>query len=517
MKSQRFAIIDIGSNSVRLVINAISKNGCYKELYNFKTVARLSAHIDTTGRLTEEGIFVITETLQRFKKVILYHRVQEVLAVATAAIRKASNQKDVIEHVYREIGFNIRVLSEYEEAYYGYLAVINSTTLEHGITIDIGGGSTEITLFEDRELKHFHSFPFGAITLQNEFIEGEQPTNTELDNLKQYILTQFSTLPWLKMDYTYPVVGIGGSARNLSLIHQRKIDYPLAGLHQYEIPTEQLQLVNDELQKLTLEQRQNVDGLSKDRADIIIPASQVITSLLNFVGTNTFILSRKGLRDGLFYESVLKPMETDRFPNVIEESFYQLSHNYDVQLADVNHLSLLASQLYSELKSACRVEHSEEEALHLLKSSARVLYIGEYINNEASSQTTFYLLTNMTIEGLTHQERLAIALISSFKSKKQLNQYAGPFKRILKKKQLKLYEFLGAIMKFAYCLDYTRRKAVTEIGKVEQTEEQWVIPLSFQEEYHFEAMQVNKHKKHLERAIRHPIEVTYQSNATFTT
>ncbi|WP_100406783.1 exopolyphosphatase [Bacillus solitudinis] len=510
MNQKRFAIIDIGSNSVRLVINFIDSNGCYKELYNFKTVARLSSHINNQGQLTPKGRDIIVETLHRFKHVITYHRVRDVMAVATAAFRKASNQKEILEHIKRKVGFSIRVLSEKEEAFYGYLAIVNSMSIKNGITVDIGGGSTEITLFKNRELLHYHSFPFGAITLQNQFIQGEQPTEEEMMMLEKFIIGEIRTLSWLTSHEEYPVIGIGGSARNLSLIHQRKLDYPLAGMHQYEIPTADLKEINEQLKVSSFEERQNIDGLSKDRADIIIPASQVITSLTELVGTNSFIMSRKGLRDGLFYEKLLQPMETNRFPNVVEESFYQLSHNYEVSLSQVNHISLLASQLYEQFKSACRIEHSPEEAKHLLKSSARVLYIGEFINNEASSQNTFYLLTNMTIEGISHEERLAIAFISSFRSKNQLQQNALPFSKLLKKKQLKFYEFLGAIMKIAYSLDYSRRKVISGIGQAKQCGDEWIIPFYVQEDSHFEELQTLRHKKHLEKAIKCPIQFSFK-------
>jgi exopolyphosphatase/guanosine-5'-triphosphate,3'-diphosphate pyrophosphatase len=503
------AIIDMGSNSIRLVINKIDANGCYNEIHNYKTVARLSAHITPEGNLSNNGIKIILETLNRFKDVILFNKVQKVTVIATAAMRKAKNQNQIVQFVKDKIGFDIRVLSEYEEAFYGYLAVVNSTNIKNGYTIDIGGGSTEVTLFENRKLKHYHSFPFGAITLQQQFFGDKQYNSTNLEVLKNYIKKKLHTLPWLKNNSSYPVIGIGGSARNLSLIHQRKTDYPIPIIHQYEFKTEELIEQNDILQHSTIEERLMMDGLSKDRADIIIPASEVISSFVTHVKAKTFMMSRKGLRDGVFYEELLKNMETTRFPNVAEESFHQLSHNYEVNIKHVNHVSSLAIQLYNELSSFCPVEHLAENARTLLNQSARVLYIGEYINSDASSQNTFYLLTNMTIEGLSHREQLAIAFISSFKSKTQLLKYAKPFNQILEKKDLKYYEFLGSIMKLAYSLDRTRRKAILEIGHVEKTEDELTIPFYHQEEAFFENMQASKNKKHVERAVKHPIEFRY--------
>lgn len=509
MIEKQFAIIDVGSNSIRLVINHIDRNGCYKELYNYKTVARLSAHIDNTGDLTSEGIMVIFSTLARFKEIIVFHHVKKVTVVATAAMRRANNRDHVVKLVSARLGFSIRILSEYEEAFYGYLAVVNSTNLETGFTVDIGGGSTEVTFFKNRELLYAHSFPFGAVTLQQQFVKGQHPTESEMKTIKEVVLSQLKTVPWLQGNEACPVIGIGGSARNLSLIHQRQAQYPLAGLHQYEFSQADLHRLNQMLQQSTYQERLTMDGLSKDRADIIIPAAEVISSIVQHVKAETFVMSRKGLRDGIFYKELLRPMKTVRFPNVAEESFYQLSHSYEVNLDHANHISYLATRLYQELSATCPVDHDFKEALQLLKYSARVLYIGEYINSEASSENTFYLLTNMTIEGLSHQERLAIAFISSFKSKSQMMQYAKPFKDMIHKKQLKLYEFLGAIMKLAYCLDRTRRKTIVGIGHIDTEIDELIIALYFQEDAHFEAVQAGKHKKHLERVTGQPITFHY--------
>ncbi|MFC0473501.1 exopolyphosphatase [Halalkalibacter kiskunsagensis] len=509
MVENQVAIIDMGSNSIRLVINKIDFKGCYNEIHNYKTVARLSSHITKKGNLSDDGIAIILETLNRFKDVILFHNVKKLTVVATAAMRKAKNQNQIVQLVKDKIDFDIRVLSEYEEAFYGYLAVVNSTNVENGYTVDIGGGSTEVTLFENRELKHYHSFPFGAITLQEQFFGDKQPTSTTLKALKSYINEQLHTLPWLKSNLEYPVIGIGGSARNLSLIHQRQTEYPLPAIHQYEISRNEMIKLNDMLQQSTFEERLLLDGLSKERADIIIPAAEVISSLVSHVNGDAFMMSRKGLRDGVFYEELLKKMETTHFPNVVEESFHRLSHNYEVNIEHVNHVSSLAIQLYNELSSFCPVDHTSENAWTLLNQSARVLYIGEYINNDASSQNTFYLLTNMTIEGLSHRDQLAVAFISSFKSKAQLLKYAEPFLQMVQKKDLKFYEFLGSIMKLAYSLDRTRRKAIHKVGPIEKTEDELTLSFYYQEETFFENMQATKNKKHIERAVKHPIHFRY--------
>ncbi|WP_100372420.1 exopolyphosphatase [Bacillus sp. FJAT-45037] len=510
MNKQRFAIIDIGSNSIRLVITELDSKGSYKELHNVKKVARLSSHINDKGELTEKGVNLLLEILVRFRDMMNFHQVGHIATVGTAALRQSTNQKEVITIVNDVLGIQIRVLSDYEEAYYGYLAVINSTSIENGFTIDIGGGSTEVTYFKNRELKHYHSFPFGAVTLQASFIQGKEATEKELKTMKDYIIKQFNEIAWLKSVPKEHVIGIGGSARNLALIHKNKVHYPLGGLHQYELTQAELHHVVKDLIGTPMEDRSSIEGLSKDREDIIIPAGVVISSFVDYVGSDRFILSRRGLRDGLLFEEMLRPMDTNKFPIVVEESFHQLSLDYGVDLDHVKDVTKLAMKLYSEFKHQAPDDLSKQDAMNLLRYSAKTLYIGEFINKESSSEHTFYLVAHMTIDGLSHKERLAVAFISSFKSKSQMMQLAKAYKDLLSKKELKQYEFLGSIMKLAYCLTRTKRYTVKKIGKGSQSEDSCTVPIYYQNDCSFEKVYANKHKKHLERVTQLSINLDFK-------
>ncbi len=507
MKSQNIALIDIGSNSIRLVIFCLDENSYYKEVQNLKVVARLSNHIDEEGNLNNKGISVLLQTLQQFQEITRTYELSTIKCVATAAIRQANNQTEILKQVKETTDFTIRVLSEYEEAFFGYLAVINTTFLNDGITIDIGGGSTEITLFKERKMLYYHSFPFGAITLKKEFIHNEIPSKEEITNLKTFLKNQFQSLPWLNQN-DIPVVGIGGSARNLSLIQQRKTSYPLSGLHQYEIECNDIREITNQLGKLSLKQRQLVEGLSKDRADIIIPAAEAISTLMEVTNAKRFIMSKKGLRDGLFYDELFQQLNITFFPNVAEESFYQLTQEYRININHVKYLSKLATQLFHEIKDHFKPELQEED-LRLLHLSCRVLYLGEFISHEASSQHTFYLLMNLSIDGLTHYERLKLALIASFKSKGTLLTYITSFQNWFSKAEFEKIEMLGAILKFSYSLNSTKRELFSTIKLSSVNKDQIKIILSYKGMAYFEEIQAQKYKKHLERIIKKQIKLQF--------
>src|SRR5699024_8740607 len=144
-------------------------------------------------------------------------------------------------------------------------------------------------------------------------------TKNELKQLREYLAKQFNKLTWLR-DKEVSLIGIGGSARNLVQIDQNVKEYPLAGLHQYQMFDTDIKRVSNYLTSLKPEKLQKVEGLSKDRADIIIPAIEVFHSLYQIIQADSFVLSRKGLRDGVFYEQLSKEFGSILFPNVLEDS-----------------------------------------------------------------------------------------------------------------------------------------------------------------------------------------------------
>ncbi|MEF3331033.1 exopolyphosphatase [Oceanobacillus oncorhynchi] len=505
MKKQHYAIIDIGSNTMRLVIYEKTKGNRLKEIENVKASSRLRTFLEEDNTLNQAGIDRLIDTLKSFQEVLDTYTLQDTICAATAAVRQAENKKEIETQIVERTGLNIRIVSEQEEAYYGYLAVIHSTSLTEGVTVDIGGGSTEVTYFEGRELKESHSFPFGALTLKD-FFHKSIPTTEELSKLRHYLKDQFATLPWLA-DKEVKLVAIGGSARNLAQVHQNLESYPLAGLHEYQMFQKDIMEVSNHLTSLKPAKLAKVEGLSKDRADIIIPAIEVFHCLYQTVQAESLILSRKGLRDGVLYEHLAKQFDSSLFPNVLEESIQELVNDYDLDRKHISHVQKLTEQIFDFCKENGLI-HLDKQDRQLLKMASFLFNLGEYIDSESSPQHTFYLLANRTIDGLEHRERLKLALVASFKNKTVFKQFIQPYKSwFLKEERQKLLD-LGSLLKFTYCLDATKRQIVE---KVEFTSKKKTLIIriytkgnAMPEEY-----QAEKQKKHLEKAIGKEVDLEF--------
>ena len=197
---QRIAIIDIGSNSARLVISHIYKNGAYNMVYNQKEALRLSQKVDGQNLLTEEAFTSTIDTMRSFAHMCKIYQADKTIAVATAAIRNASNGGELVAKVAELTGIQLHIISGNTEAYISYLGVINTLDVKKGIIFDLGGGSTELILFKNRKILESVSLPLGAVNTTGMFnIRNEMPSNVYND-LNAFIMSRLSQYPWLKQN-----------------------------------------------------------------------------------------------------------------------------------------------------------------------------------------------------------------------------------------------------------------------------------------------------------------------------
>lgn len=507
MKELKTAIIDIGSNTIRLVMYKYDKNEGLHEFGNIKTVARLRTHLLPNGEMAEEGIRLLSETLASFKQILNDYDVTDIQAAATAAIRQATNNEEIVERMKAETGIEIDILSEEEEAYFGFLAVVNSMDTNSAVTIDIGGGSTEITLFINKKLQKTYSFPFGTVSLKQRFVNGSIINKDERKALQAYVKERFDKLAWIRQ-INLPIIAIGGSARNVAQVHQQQIEYPISGVHQYRMHKDDLDDLKRELGIMSFEQLKQLDGLSSDRADTIVIALEVFTSLMDVVDTKSFQLSKKGLREGLIINHVLQgdAKGFDKY-NVFEENARRFAFEYGRSEEEVNTLTILSEQLYRE---CCRLAlfTFDEEHLQLIQKAAKVFAIGEYIELDSASQHTFYLLANQSIAGMNHTNRVKLALLASYKNKEYFRRFSMPFLSWFTREELKELRDFGALLKFVYALNVSKRNVVKQLS-LQMNDDAVHMYIFVRDSAVAEIYEAERTKKHLERMLKRVVQIHF--------
>jgi exopolyphosphatase / guanosine-5'-triphosphate,3'-diphosphate pyrophosphatase len=506
--TNKSAIVDIGSNTIRLVIYEHYQDGGYKEIENVKAPARLRTYLEGDMKLSKEGVTKLNDILRSFSDILVYHGISKARCVATATIRQAQNRKEILLEVQKETGMDIEILSEEQEAFYGFLAVVSTTPADTALTIDIGGGSTEITYFEGRRLVESHSYPFGVVSLKEQFIHGDSITEEERTRLIQFLLNEFSKLPWLK-NKKVPVIGVGGSARNVAQIEQQQRNYEIAGVHQYVLSGDAIASIRDQLFPLEYKEIERVEGLSKDRADIILPALEVFHQLLRYTEAPYFMISRKGLREGLIIEKARGAGENEMTKDsVIRLSIKELCHEFGINDSHSRQMVLMATEAGKRLADLGYWKLTQSD-LHLLQYSAALYYLGEYIDSESTSQHTFYILANRSVNGFFHKERVMLASIASFKNKTALKQYLEPFAKWFTKEEMKQIREMGALLKFVYSLNATKRNIVQSVD-VKREDESLSISVNCKGDYFAEQYQAEKQKRHLEKALKSELKLDFK-------
>ncbi|MBL0387583.1 exopolyphosphatase [Tumebacillus sp. ITR2] len=451
MNITQLAIIDLGSNSARLVLYEQDQQGMLFEADNVKQVLRLSSHITQDGVLDDEGVQLTLDCLRRFKDICDGRGVTEIVGVATAAMRQAKNGPELCEAIERETGISIRILSGPEEAHYGYLAVVNTMNLRDAFTVDIGGGSTEVTWVEDRVCVHKISFPFGAVSLTQRFLKGDLPTPEELKNLEQFLREQFASAPWLtKRLRPVPLIAMGGAARNVGNMHQKKRNYSFQSLHHYTLNSADIADSYQTLVKTPLDKRKKIKGLSKDRGDIIVAGVVVFSVLLQVTGSEHFVISTKGLRDGLMFERILQGQNDNVLEDVSLYSARQWMKRDRVNSVRAEQVSRLAVSMFDQLQDLGLLQ-ADAGQRRLLQISGLLQDIGLSINTYDAAQHTFYLLTNVLLYGLTHHQRLVTGMLASYKTDKKLEKQFSQHKDMITPAELpaiKRLAQLGLLARF---------------------------------------------------------------------
>src|ERR687887_1161092 len=258
----RVAVIDLGSNSFRLVVFT-AQDGWWKRTDEIYEAVRIGEGLGATGELGEPGMARAQATIEVFAHFCAASGLtaDEIDAVATSAIRDASNSPEFLERAQQASGLRVRVLSTEEEARYGYLAAVNSTTLGDGVMLDIGGGSMQLVHVVGRHARELDSWPLGAVRVSERFLPGDGTAKPkQVRELVGYVTGNLDRAPWLERSGAR-LVGIGGTVRNLAAAAQRDLEVPEAGVQGYIITRKELDRLVEELAKRTPAERAKFPGI----------------------------------------------------------------------------------------------------------------------------------------------------------------------------------------------------------------------------------------------------------------
>lgn len=289
-----FAVIDLGSNSVRMSINCLEENGSYKVLEKVRATVRLGEGMSRDNFLKEDAMIRVIDKIEDFCNLAREYKCMSIAAIATAALRKAANKKLFIDRVKERTGIEFEVISGEQEAYYSYLAVRETVGIKDGVIFDTGGGSTEITLVRNGEVIHSISLPLGAVVLT------EQMHNRSTMQLYKLVSSYIGGIEWLDECESLPLYGIGGSARAMAMLYKKKMLKPdeLDGI---KIPYSEVAKIYQTLFNTPLQKRKDLKGMDVSRADILLAGLTPVKVLMDMTGSRQVYVCASGVKEGVFF------------------------------------------------------------------------------------------------------------------------------------------------------------------------------------------------------------------------
>ena len=457
------AVIDLGSNSWRLVLYTYEPGDWWKLTDELHETVRLGAGMGDDNCLQEEAMARGLETLSVFARFAKASRLarRDVQAVATSAIRAAANQREFLHRAAAAAPeLPVEVLSGEDEARLGYLAAVNSTTLREGAVLEIGGGSLQLIEVNRRRAGDMRSFELGAVRLTERFLSDSGPASkADLRRLRKYVTKQLCELRWLE-GRGQRLVGIGGAVRNLASAAALADGQPDIGVQGFVLTRETLSELVSELVGLSPAERGQLPGIKPGRGDIVLAAAATIETVVDLAGVEGIEATEAGLREGVFFERVLLAGHEPLFEDVREAAVRNLAIQYESDLVHVEHVARLSLQLFDSLADQKVFTPCEGER-ELLWAAAMLHDVGMTISYDDHHKHSRYLILSGGLPGFDPRERALIAQMSRYHRKG--DPKLGFLAPVMRDGDQELLERGASLLRVAEHLERGRDQAVHEV------------------------------------------------------
>ena len=463
----KIAVIDVGTNSVHMVLAEVLPDFTYKILDRFKDMARLGNGAFESQRLSDEAIARGLSVISRLVTLAKNKGYDRMIAVATSAVREAKNGGDFIDTVKEQTGLRVRVISGVEEARLIFLGVKNSVpmTEQPALAIDVGGGSVEVMAGNRDQLLHAKSLKLGAIRLSDQFLKRTPPSERMLDELEELINDQLKqTLDGFKVKRFDSLIATSGMAGNLAeVIHLRRTNRPLPQLNLATVSLKEVKEIEQELRHSTIKERLAIPGLDPKRVDTLFPATIVIRRLMELSNRDELVLCDKAIREGVIYDFIERHRERIKaeadIPDLRRRNVLALARRCRAPETHSLHVAALALRLFDQTK---RLHNLGEPERDWLEFAAILHDIGYLISERQHHKHTYYLITNTELGGLSSDELLVIANIARYHRRAHPHSKHESFDELTPKLQRSV-RILASLLRIADGLDRTHFSVVRTV------------------------------------------------------
>ena len=462
----RIAAIDIGTNSIHMIVVQVRPDLSFEVIDREKDMVRLGAGgLDGRG-LTPTAMTAGIQTMAKFKRLADSHKVDEVVAAATSATREAENGGDFIAEVDRQTGIRIRVISGTEEARLIHLAAGYGVDVggNTAVVIDIGGGSVEVTLGTATQLTLGRSFKVGVIRLTERFVKTDPLSARDERRLVKHLHREMG--PFLEQIAARGfdrAIGTSGTILSLGAVAAAQRGGAPEDLRNLRVSSKSLRRLRKQLVAADIEERLAIPGLDPRRADLSVAGSVLLDTILRRLGAEDLTLCDLALREGLVLDYIhrnsARIRKVERYPDVRRRSVVELGERCGYWSEHAQQVARLALSIFDQTRSVHGLSDRERE---WLEYGALLHDIGVHISYERHHRHSYYLIRNGDLRGFDPQEIAVIALVARYhrqatpkKSHEGFGDLTGPLRRTVRT--------LAAIVRLAEGLDRSHAQALAGI------------------------------------------------------
>ena len=415
----KLAVIDIGTNSIHMVLAEILPDASYKILDRFKDMTRLGNGAFATRRLSDEAVARALDVLKTLVTLARNKGFDRIVAVATSAVREARNGGVFVDLIAEQTGLRVRVISGIEEARLIFLGVKNSIALPDGptVVVDVGGGSVELIVGDRDGMIHGKSLKLGAIRLADQFLPKTPPSDAMMRALEDAVTEQLkAALGSFKTKKFQSLAATSGMACNLAeVIYLRQTGRPLPQHNLATVSLKDIRVLEAELARSSVKARLAIPGLDPKRVDTLLPATVVLRRLLELSALDKMTLCDKAIREGVIYDFIERHREglkaENEIPDVRRRNVIGLARRCQAPEVHSLHVAGLALRLFDQTK---RWHGLGQQERHWLEYAAVLHDIGYLINPRRHHKHAYYLIKNSDLGGLTADEIEVVANVARY-------------------------------------------------------------------------------------------------------
>lgn len=468
------AAIDIGTNSIHMVVvRIVADLPAFSIIAREKETVRLGDRDPQTGNLTPEAIERAFGALQRCQEIAKSLNAQQVLAVATSAVREAPNGHDFVRSIETELGLPVNIISGQEEARRIYLGVLSGVEFNNTphIIIDIGGGSTELVLGDSHEPRTLSSTKIGAVRLTSEFINTSPVGDRALMYLQAFVRGQLErAIDEIKANLQPgeipKMIGTSGTIETLAaILNLDKNGQVPTRIHGFKIQLSELRNLINRLRRMTIAERTQIDGISDRRAEIIVAGAVILQEAMTLLGMQSLSVCERSLREGVIVDWMLtQGLIEDRLKyqgSIRERSTLKIAGKYGVDLPHSQRVAELALSLFDQTYGYL---HNWDKPIRQLLWSASILHnSGHFVSHDSHHKHSYYLIRYGELLGYTESEIVLIANIARYHRKSPPKKKHQNLQN-LSKEQRSIVAQLSAMLRVAVALDRRRIGAIKDVS-----------------------------------------------------